>query len=141
MQNKAYLTDSAICITASMTKQIKVKARNRKLSCVHNECACVCLSVGKHEITSCLRLNTAAHRYRRQINPHKACHYYLLCSRTTTTKLITYQHVHQSLSPGREAFLTLVIHTRMNVCAHGMYVHELTPEGEYVPLHINQKRL
>lgn len=142
MQNKAYLTDSATCIAASMTKQIKVKARNRKLSCVHNECACVCLSVGKHEITSCLRLNTAAHRYRRQISRHKACHYYLLCSRTATTKLlITYQHVHQSLSPGREAFLTLIIHTRMNVCTHGMYIHELTPEGEYVPLHINQKRL
>lgn len=102
----------------------------------------VSVSVGKHEITSCLRLNTAAHRYRRQISRHKACHYYLLCSRTATTKLlITYQHVHQSLSPGREAFLTLIIHTRMNVCAHGMYIHELTPEGEYVPLHINQKRL
>lgn len=43
MQNKAYLTDSATCIAASMTKQIKVKARNRKLSCVHNECACVSL--------------------------------------------------------------------------------------------------
>ena len=87
----------------------QVKTWDRKLSSVQTEWMCVC----KHGITSCwstTKLDTAAHRYSRQIDRNRACHYstlYFTTAATTKTPSLSPISMFISHSPRGETISTL----------------------------------